>query len=131
MLKLINDCISSGRYYIDKGLFEPIHLLENERQFLFDGMQTSIANIAQEVIKSNQICKQTCGSISREQIDEAEEIQKFYREFCSLLNEKPYILQKVSLHGIILFKEIITKARHEANKDCHKNLALEIDKLKK
>ena len=94
-------------------------------------MQSSIANIAQEVFKSNQICKSTCGSISREQIDKAEEIQKFYREFSDLLNDKPYILQKVSLHGIILFKEIITKARHEANEDCHKNLAKEIDLLKK
>ena len=57
LLKLINDCQSSGRYFIDEGLFEPIHLIENERQFLFEGMQTSIANIVEEVVKSNQICK--------------------------------------------------------------------------
>ena len=41
--KLINDNIRSNRYYIKKGLLEPVHLQEEERKLILEGMQTSLA----------------------------------------------------------------------------------------
>ena len=36
--KLITDCMESKKYYITSGLLEPIHLQENERDLLVEGM---------------------------------------------------------------------------------------------
>ena len=58
--------MSSKRYYITKGLLEPIHLKENERELLVEGMQTSVAKIVQEVYKSAEICKEAFGGISKD-----------------------------------------------------------------
>ena len=44
--------MTSKRYYMVSGLLEPIHLKENERELLVEGMQTSVAKIVQEVYKS-------------------------------------------------------------------------------
>ena len=38
LLKLIKDCVNAKRYYIQKGLLEPIHLVEDERKLLVEGM---------------------------------------------------------------------------------------------
>ena len=36
--KLINDNIRANRYYIKKGLLEPVHLQEEERKLILEGM---------------------------------------------------------------------------------------------
>ena len=41
--------MDAKRFYIKEGLLEPIHLVEDERKLLVEGMQTSIAKILQEV----------------------------------------------------------------------------------
>ena len=46
MLKLIEDNMSSDRYYIKKGLLEPVQISEEERDLLIEGMLASIAKIA-------------------------------------------------------------------------------------
>ena len=45
LLKLIKDCMEAKRYFIKEGALEPIHLVENERKLLAEGMQTSVAKI--------------------------------------------------------------------------------------
>ena len=55
LLKLIEENINSERYYIKSGLLEPIHLTEDERDLLVDGMLTSVTKIAEEVIKAKEI----------------------------------------------------------------------------
>ena len=65
-----------------------------------------------------KICKETCGEVNDALIEKNEKIQEFYDKFSTVLREKPYILQKCSLHGIVLVKEIISKARAEANLEC-------------
>ena len=58
--------MSSKRYYIVKGLLEPIHLNENERELLVEGMHDSVVKIVQEVYKSTEIFRETVGSLSEE-----------------------------------------------------------------
>ena len=45
LLKLIQDCMTAKRYFIKQGLLEPIHLLEDERKLLVEGMQDSVGKI--------------------------------------------------------------------------------------
>ena len=49
-----------------KGLLEPIHLNENERELLVEGMHDSVVKIVQEVYKSTEIFRDTIGSLSEE-----------------------------------------------------------------
>ena len=58
--------MTSKRYYMVSGMLEPIHLKENERELLVEGMQTSVAKIVQEVYKSTEICKEAFGMISQD-----------------------------------------------------------------
>ena len=118
LLKFITDCMQSKRYYIVKGLIEPVHLNESERDHLVEGMLESVKAIYQEVSKSAQIHIQTFGKISEELKCRTEETYEFYKKFIYLLNEKPYTLQKCSLHGIVLAKEILSKTREEVNQQC-------------
>ena len=63
-MKLIKENLKSKRYYIKSGSLEPIHLTEDERELLVDGMQTSITKIAEEVIKSKEISMSVTKTIS-------------------------------------------------------------------
>ena len=54
------------------------------------------------------------------------ETLKLQKSFVSLLTLRPQILQKCSFHGIILAKEILSKAREEINEHCVTDLAHEI-----
>ena len=63
-MKLIKENLESKRYYIKSGSLEPIHLTEDERELLVDGMQTSITKIAEEVIKSKEISMSVTKTIS-------------------------------------------------------------------
>ena len=92
LLRLIKDCMSSNMYYIKKGLFEPIHYTVQERNQLVDGMQTSIAKIVSEVLKSAEICEKTFGIISMDLKEKLEKTKEFYNKFSILLNEKPFVL---------------------------------------
>ena len=77
-----------------------------------------------------KICKETCGEANEALIEKTENVKEFYDKFSTLLRDKPYILQKCSLHGTVLVKEIISKAREEANEECQENLAIQIKELK-
>ena len=104
----------SDRYYIKEGLLEPVQLTEDERNLLIEGMLASIAKIAEEVNKSKDICLDITGSVSPQLKDRLEETMEFFMKFNDILTNKPYTLQKCSLQGIVLAKEIISKARDEA-----------------
>ena len=52
---LIEDNILEPRLYIESGLLEPVHLQEEERKLLIEGMQASITKIVQELIKSQEL----------------------------------------------------------------------------
>ena len=60
-----------------------------------------------------------------------EETLNFKQKFESLIQAKPWILQKCSLHGMILIKECIHRVRDEANEICQKELAHKIQEQKK
>ena len=77
LLKLIKDNISSKRYFIKSGLLEPIHLTEDERDLLVDGMLTSVTKIAEEVIKSKEISMNATHTISDELATRIEETLEF------------------------------------------------------
>ena len=123
LIRLIEDNMYAERYFIKSGLLEPIHLTEEERDLLVDGMQTSITKIAEEVNKSKDISIDVTGIISDELKVRLEETMTFQQKFNVLLSQKPYTLQKCSLHGLILAKEIIAKARDETNVQCQIDLA--------
>ena len=63
-------------------------------------------------------------------IDKIKKTKEFYDNFSTLLRDKPYTLQKCSLHGTVLVKEIIARAREEANEECQQNLAKQVKELK-
>ena len=56
------------------------------------------------------------------------EIEAFQKTFGSYLTGKPYIFHKFSFHGLILAREILSKARDEVNQHCLEDLAKEISK---
>ena len=82
--------------------------------------------ITQEVVKSLNIAKEVTqeesGQLRKRQVN----IVELQSDFCKILIYKPQVLQKCSLHGMILAKEIIAKARDEINELCMKDLANEI-----
>ena len=76
-MRLIEDNINSKQYFIRSGLLEPIHLTEDERDLLVDGMLTSITKIAEEVIKSKEISMNVTKTISDELATRLEETLQF------------------------------------------------------
>ena len=54
-MRLIEDNMESDRYYIKEGVLEPLYMKEEERKLLIDNMETSIAKIALEVLKSHKL----------------------------------------------------------------------------
>ena len=120
--------MSYDRYYLKEGQIEPQYLIEDERKLLTEGMEISIEKIAYEVFKSNQLTQQITGKPSEELVTRMKEIQSFQKTFGSYLNGKPYIFQKFSFHGLILAREILSKARDEVNQHCLEDLAKEISK---
>ena len=61
---LIDDNINSERYFIESGLLEPIHLQEEERKLLVEGMQAAITKIVLELIKYQELQKEMTGTSS-------------------------------------------------------------------
>ena len=74
-------------------------------------MEISIEKIAFEVYKSNQLTQQITGKPSEELVERMKEIQNFKKTFGSYLTGRPFIFQKFSFHGLILAKEILSRAR--------------------
>ena len=89
-------------------------------------MQTSLTKIGIEILKANEHTKQITGNASQMLEERRLEAVKLQKEFGSLLTFRPEILQKCSFHGIILAKEILSKAREEINEYCFTDLAYEI-----
>ena len=79
--------------------------------------------IGREILKANELTKQITGSASTELDKRNVEAFKLQKEFGTLLTFRPEILQKCSFHGIILAKEILSKAREEINEHCVSDLA--------
>ena len=78
-------------------------------------MEISIEKIAYEVFKSNQVTQQITGKSSEELVNRMKEIHEFKKTFGSYLSGKPYIFQKFSFHGLVLARELLSKARDEVN----------------
>ena len=91
-------------------------------------MESSIEKITYEVYKSIKLTQQIIGKPSAELVGRMKEIEKFKQTFGSYLREKPYIFQKFSFHGLILAREILSRAREEVNQHCMEDLAKEITK---
>ena len=89
-------------------------------------MQTSLIKIGSEILKANELTKSITGKASPVLEKRRQEAFKLQKEFGSLLTFRPEILQKCSFHGIILAKEILSKAREEINEHCVTDLAHEI-----
>ena len=116
------------RYYIEEGQIEPKYLNEDERKLLTEGMEVSIQKLAYEVYKSIKLTQQITGKPSEELINRMKEIETFQKTFGSYLSGRPQIFQKFSFHGLILAREILSKARDEVNQHCMEDLAKEINK---
>ena len=89
---LIDDNIFSKRFYIESGLLEPIHLLEEERKQLVKGMQESIQKIVQELIKSQELQYAITGTRSHELMQRLDNTLEFKHKFDSLTKMKPWVL---------------------------------------
>ena len=106
------------RYFLKEGQIEPQYLNEDERKLLTEGMETSIDKIAYEVLKSNKMTQQIIGKPSEQLIERMKEIEAFKKTFGAYLTRKPFVFQKFSFHGLILAREILSKAREEVNEHC-------------
>ena len=115
-----------GRFYINEGQLEPVYLKEEERKLITENMETSISKIAYEVYKSHQLTHKVTGKPSFELAKRMKEINQFQNKFGSYLRDKPQNFQKCQQSGLLLAKEIISKARDEVNQLCMKDLAEEI-----
>ena len=91
-------------------------------------METSIEKITYEVYKSIKTTQQIIGKPSEELVDRLKEIEGFKKIFGSYLHHKPNIFQKFSFHGLVLAREILSRAREEVNQHCMEDLAKEITK---
>ena len=89
---MIEDNMSSDRYYIKKGMLEPVQITEEENDLLIEGMLASIAKIFEEVNKSKDICLDITGVVSPKLMERLEEMMEFFKKFNVILTERPYTL---------------------------------------
>ena len=92
-----------------------MYLSEDERKLLTEGMETSIEKITYEVLKSIKLTQQIIGKPSEELVNRMKEIEELKKTFGAYLQGKPYIFQKFSFHGLILARELLSRAREEVN----------------
>ena len=118
--------MASDRFYIKEGVMEPLYMKEEERKLIIENMETSIAKIALEVIKSHKLMQKITGKPSMELANRMKKINEFKAKFGSYLKDKPQIFQKCQQPGLLLAKEMISKARDEVNQHCMEDLAKEI-----
>ena len=110
------------RFYLKEGQLEPLYLTGDERKLLTEGMDYSIEKILEEVEKSHKLTQELTGTSSISHLNRMEMITNFQNKFGKFLLEKPQIFQKCSFHGLLLAKEILTKAREEVNELCLQDL---------
>ena len=101
---------------------------EEERKLLVEGMEQSIQKIQLEVLKAIKHTKKITDTPSERLMDRMKEVEAFQQKFGAYLTEKPFIFQKFSSHGLVLAKEILSRAREEVNEQCIEDLASEISK---
>lgn len=128
LYRLIETHMTYDRFYIKQGQIRPQYLSEDERKLLTEGMETSIEKIAYEVFKSIQLTQQIIGKPSEELVHRMKEIETLKKTFGAYLHGKPFLFQKFSFHGLILAREMLSRAREEVNQHCMQDLAKEISK---
>ena len=108
-----------------------MYLSEEERKLLTEGMEQSIEKINLEIYKSIKLTKQITGKTRESLVKSMEKIEEIQKTFGIYLSERSYVFQKFPFHGLILLKEIISKAREEVNKQSLEDLACEISEKQK
>ena len=88
-----------------------------------------IEKIVQEVFNSQERTQKITGKPSAELVNRIKDIREFQKTFGSYLSERPLVFQKFSFHGLLLAKEIISKAREEISTHCMDDLAKEFSVL--
>ena len=91
-------------------------------------MEQSVQKIQLEVFKANKHTQQITNKPSERLVARMQEIEALQRRFGAYLIERPFLFQKFSSHGLLLAKEILSKAREEVNQQCMEDLASEINK---
>ena len=94
-------------------------------------MQAAITKIVSELLKYQELQAEMTGTTSEQLVIQLQQTIEFKQKFEGLIQAKPWILQKCSLHGMILIKECIHRVRDEANEFCQKELAHKINEQKK
>ena len=91
--RLIEDCLSSKKCYIQYGNLEPIHHQEDERKIIVDQMQSLLTRCVNEMIDQQKMFIQTQKQdIPREVTEKMEMIKKLDDDFKHLAREKPWAL---------------------------------------
>ena len=110
--RLIQDSIESNQYYISKGNLEPIHHQEKERAHIVQTMQDILLRITKEISDQiNVFASESWDSVPVELKNHLVILIKLNDQFKCLARERPWALQKISLHGITLVKECIQKIK--------------------
>ena len=84
MLKFIEDCMASKRFYIESGLLEPVHLETDERKRLVEGMWDSVENIREEAENAHKRFQRLFNERSDELIAQLQRIGEFREKFMIL-----------------------------------------------
>ena len=126
--RLVEVNFNSNKVYLKSGQIEPLYLTEEERKLLTEGMEQSIQKIKLEVYKANKHTQQITNTPSERLVARLKEIDALQARFGAYLTERPFVFQKYSSHGLVLAKEMLSKAREEVNQQCLEDLASEISK---
>ena len=124
--RLVDTLSTLGKFYMKQGQIEPLYITEEERKLLTKGMEQSIQKIQLEIFKSIQNTQQITGEPSESLVNRLRQIEALQKKFGAYLSERPFIFQKFSFHGLVLAKEILSKARDEVNQMCMEDLSNEI-----
>ena len=81
-------------------------------------MWETVEGISEEVFNSQKRFYETFNESCDELVSKLKKTQEFREQF-KILKDRPYIIQKCSMHGILLVKEILSKAREEINSNCY------------
>ena len=112
--KLIINSMNSSKYYITKGNLEPIHHQEKERAHIIQTMQDILLRCYKEINDQSKLfASDSEESIPVELKEHLVILMKLNDQFKSLASERPWAIQKISLHGITLVKECIQRIRDQ------------------
>ena len=74
-MRFISDNIASPRFYIKSGTLEPVHLQEEERKRLVEGMQDTLTKCIREIEKAQINFLSTTNRFSHKLQDRANQIE--------------------------------------------------------